>query len=648
MTLLEIVILAHRCRSMHHYIAFDALQLLDGPNAADWKALLLKHHQKLLKGAKAPDTKFKDFKNHVLHVEEGEWGGARDAAMEWYGHAVDALRSQKWGDAAYALGVLTHYYADPIQPFHTAQSEEESTMHRALEWSLVKSRDTLKALIDLRGYPVVSGGPASGFVADMVLAGARYSNPHYQTVIDHYNLEAGVKDPRAGLDQRLLDIFADLLAYATSGVATLFQRAFAEAEIVPPKTDLDLPGYLAALDIPIRKLTRRIEDRKDRMQVEAMYDELQRTGKVLKTLPDDDRAIRKLHCEQVLRRPIAELDFQALEPIGSAHVPLEAHPEPVRYVLKIVPEPVAPSTPNAESTLQTETHLFEAASTVVPLVTEPAIDTEAPTEVEEPVNFVPADAVLASIEAEQAAKETSAPEAVKAEPQTEEVAAEPEEEVTVETDAEIEAEPAATTEVQATDDTEDKVIDAAAEAPAPEVAEQEAELETAEAIALPKVAEPVEETKTEKAVEAEDEPERERLSVLSPVVEAPSIGPKTASRLEQVNIHTIGDLLEANPEETASALSVRYITKKTLTDWQDQTRLMLDAPGLRVLDSQILVGAGIRSADDLAKSSAKSVLEAATNFLDTPGGARVLWGADNTVGEQEVKQWIDCAKSVRT
>ena len=210
MNLLELVIIAHRCRSTHHFIAFDALQLLKGKDAGDWKNLLLKHHTQLLKGAKAPDAEFRDFQNHVLHVEDGEWGGARDAAMEWYGKAVEALREKKWSKAAYALGVLTHYYADPIQPFHTAQSEEEGAIHRALEWSIAKSRDTIKALIDLRGYPHVHAGTETGFVADMVLAGAKYSNPHYQTFIDHYDLHKGVANPPEGLDQTLLDIIADL------------------------------------------------------------------------------------------------------------------------------------------------------------------------------------------------------------------------------------------------------------------------------------------------------------------------------------------------------------------------------------------------------------------------------------------------------
>lgn len=188
MTLLEIVILAHRCRSTHHYIAFDALQLLSCEHADDWKNLLLKQHMDLIKGSKAPDNDFKDFQNHVLHVQEGEWGGARDAAMQWYGKAVEALRARKWGKAAYALGVMSHYYSDVVQPLHTGQTEEEGVIHRAFEWSVTKSRAAWKARIDAKGYPLVEGGHHSGFVADMVLDAAKHSNPHYQTCIDHYDI----------------------------------------------------------------------------------------------------------------------------------------------------------------------------------------------------------------------------------------------------------------------------------------------------------------------------------------------------------------------------------------------------------------------------------------------------------------------------
>lgn len=651
MNLLELVIIAHRCRSTHHFIAFDALQLLKGDHASDWKNLLLKHHTSLLRGAKAPDSEFKDFQNHVLHVGDGEWGGARDAAMEWYGKAVEALREKKWSKAAYALGVLTHYYADPIQPFHTGQTEEEGAIHRAVEWSIAKSRDTIKALIDLRGYPQVFAGKETGFVADMVLAGAKYSNPHYQTFIDHYDLDKGAVNPPEGLDQTLLDIIADLVAYATSGVAVLFERAFAEAAVKPKKVDLDLPGYFAALDIPIRKITRRMADAKDRKTVEAMYEEFVETGKVIKTLPADDKKIRALHCKHILRQPIEWLDAMPIRPIGTKHVPLPEHPKPIEYQLKVVPVPTGEVdvAPDRTPTVAPDPEVFETA------VPDPEPKIEAPVAAElapQPVE------VAATEDVEQAEATTFETETI-ADPEPE---IEPEIEVVAETgpESDTEIEPVSDTVVQlASNDadldteTDEPEIDETTSAAAAMLAELNAEdmSETvATEVAGAEDEAPVRE-QTNSVSEDEDDDGSEpriRLSLDSPVVDAPSIGPKTASRLEKVDIYTIGDLLNADVHETAVALNVRYIKADTLSDWQDQTRLMVDAPGLRVLDSQILVGAGIRNVDDLARASAKTVLNAATSFLDTPQGARVLWGGENNVDRQEVESWIGLAKAARS
>ncbi|MEM9573144.1 MAG: DUF4332 domain-containing protein [Pseudomonadota bacterium] len=620
MNLLELVIIAHRCRSTHHYIAFDALQLLSGDHAGDWKNLLLKHHTALLKGAKAPDAEFKDFQNHVLHVEDGEWGGARDAAMDWYGKAVAALREKKWSKAAYALGVLTHYYADPIQPFHTAQTEEEGAMHRALEWSIAKSRDTIKALIDVRGYPHVYAGSETGFVADMVLAGAKYSNPHYQTFIDHYDLHKGAANPREGLDQTLLDILADLIAYATAGVAVLFERAFAEAAVKPAKVDLDLPGYFAALDIPIRRITKRMADAKDRKTVQAMYDEFVETGKVIKTLPADDKKIRALHCKQILRQPIEWLDAMPIRPIGTKHVPLAEHPQPVSYELKVVPvakagtEMVNDRTPTVtpDPEVFEDPQLHDEVIAAEP-VAEPSLADQQAIE-----KASAAEAMLAELDA------VDTPEAVH------EIENDPEPERISES---VESEPEPEIEPEIEPET---------------LSEIEPVIEPAEIIAAAPKDKVFDTANT--SDKSEPEPELEasaKLSRESPVVDAPSIGPKTAKRLEAVNIYTIGDLLDANVDDTATALNVRYIKANTLTDWQDQTRLMVDAPGLRVLDSQILVGAGIRNVDDLARASAKKVLNAATSFLDTPQGARVLWGGENNVDRQEVEGWIGLAKAAQ-
>src|SRR5262245_10124081 len=123
MSLLYAVVFASRCRSNHHRLALDALRDLRAPDANEWQNLLLYCHEEYLKGAKAPDDEFKDFKNHVLHPRDKYWGGAIEACEEWYRRTVRALQKKEWDQAAWSAGVLSHYYVDPLQPFHTHQTE---------------------------------------------------------------------------------------------------------------------------------------------------------------------------------------------------------------------------------------------------------------------------------------------------------------------------------------------------------------------------------------------------------------------------------------------------------------------------------------------------------------------------------------------
>lgn len=73
MNLLFRVLFASECRSTHHKLAMDALRHLRGRHADKWRNLFLKHHKEYLEGSKAPDTSFKDFRNHVLHVRDNYW-----------------------------------------------------------------------------------------------------------------------------------------------------------------------------------------------------------------------------------------------------------------------------------------------------------------------------------------------------------------------------------------------------------------------------------------------------------------------------------------------------------------------------------------------------------------------------------------------
>ena len=90
-------------------------------------------------------------------------------------------------------------------------------------------------------------------------------------------------------------------------------------------------------------------------------------------------------------------------------------------------------------------------------------------------------------------------------------------------------------------------------------------------------------------------------------------------------------------------LDVHYIDSETIRDWQDQTRLMMDIPGLRVHDVQIMVGAGIRTKKELAEAPARTLFLLATEFLATPEGERVRRG-DDLFMEEEVEEWIERAQ----
>ena len=552
MTLLERVIRNHRCRSTHHYIAFDALSLIGGEDGEAWKSLFLVHHEHLLKGAKAPDAEFKDFKNHVLHVAEGEWGGARAAAMEWYARGVELLTRKRWSDAAYAFGVLSHYYADPIQPFHTGQTEAEGVIHRAVEWSIAKSRDEIDARIEANGYPEIVVPDGMGFVSDMVRAGAERSHPYYQIFIDHYDVDAGVADPPAGLDETMRAAIADLVAYATAGFAAILTRAFEEAAVAPPKVHLTLQGYIETLDIPLRWVTAKLEDAADKRTVERMYAEFQKTGKVIKTLPEDDKAIRALHAREVRRIPLKQLNAEPIAPLGTQNENrLAAAPEELELL--------------AEDTVP--------------------VDDVPPTELVEIARrdsaSVPARGLMGT--RKRIAEIPAEPEAV--------------------------AEPAATPVAAA-------VSPEPVPAPAPE-----AEI-------------------------AEDESAPRRLAAITrddPVVDAPSIGRKTAKQLARAGITTIGDLLDCDPDMVELELNVRHITSESIRTWQDQTQLMMDVPGLRVHDAQLLVGAGITTREELANASARTIFELATEFLSTPEGERVLRD-DQVLHEDEVEEWIGMAQ----
>ena len=537
MSLLYAVVFASRCRSNHHRLAVDALRHLRCENAADWRNLLLSQHVDYLKGAKAPDDEFKDFKNHVLHVRDKDWGGAVEACNEWYRRTVRALSARDWKQAAWSAGVLSHYYVDPLQPFHTHQTEEEGVIHRAVEWSFSKSYAIFQHILeqDLGGYPEIEAPAGEKWLAEMVKAGAKASNAHYELIIEHYNLAAGVKDPPAGLDQELRDTIAKLIGHAAVGFARILERAFAEADVRPPRVPATLQGFFLALEAPIQTVLASIEDKATRREVEAQYEEYRRTGKVRGTLGEDDKVVRELHAAEVLKKPLSSLDAMWPREIGAKH----GEGAPPRSLSKRrppappLPEPPAKSVKAAKAAPK----VIEidpprpALEVVKPKPSKPAKPPPMPRE-------LPVGAPLAK---------------------------------------------------------RDKVLP--------------------------------------RCTLAED----------APVVQAPSIGPKTARRLEAVGVKTIADLMAMSPEEGEQKIDARHISAQTIRDWQAQALLACTVPGLRSREAQALVACGVTDPSELVQMDPVQLCDGVARWGLSEEGQRA-WGNAPAPTEDDVATWIERAK----
>lgn len=356
MNLLFRIVYAAHAKGTHHKLALDALRNLKCMDSDLWQRAFLAHAKLYLEGSKAPDVEFKDFKNHVLHTRDGFWGGAPEKARSWYQHLVEALSLQDWPTAVYCAGVLSHYYTDPLQPFHTAQSEAENNIHRAAEWSISKAYDELYELGE-RDFPdmAVELPNDPNWLVQLLCQGAERANGYYEKLIAHYDIQRGVVDPPAGLDRVAKRIVAEMIRYAYLSYAAVLDRAIAESNVHAPDVGLTAATLLAAVQIPAKMLTRRIADAEERRAVERIYDELLATGTVEENLSEDDRVVRALHAAEVLavRPPQPEVSkvfpFQPrervitrVEQVGVARQQGEA-PAPVQIIPMRASVPPAPA-----------------------------------------------------------------------------------------------------------------------------------------------------------------------------------------------------------------------------------------------------------------------------------------------------------------
>ncbi len=563
MSLLFQLVFTSKCRNTHHRLAMDALRHLRGADAEQWTDLLLHFHGVYLAGSKAPDDQFKDFTNHVLHVGDQEWGGAIGAARRWYATTVDALRRESWSDAAYAAGVLSHYFSDPFMPLHTGQSSAEPAVHRALEWSIAKSYGQLQHILqyDQGGYPHVIVPRREDWLAHMIRQGSREANAHYQALIEHYNVAAGARDPLAGMDQECKDRVARCLGSAVVGLARVLERAFAEAAVEPPRVENTLAGFFAALTTPIRWVTNQMHDLHERLLVEAIYDEYQRTGKVQENLPEDERVVRQWYAEEVLKVPLAQLDAEETLVPGQKHGTGVAE-RPV--IDRLIAAPVleggginaqVPMYRRRRPAFSRGLRLTRAARSN-------------------------GDSLDDAARANAIAAEQDAAASPRARLRRFDVVS-PSPAVSVD-DARLAAADSDTSSAPLSDDT---------------------------------------------ASPSTDEVPRFRLAPNSSIVDAPAIGNRTAQRLLAANLRTVKDLFEADPDDLAARLKHKHTSADIIRSWQASARLACRVPGLYGHDAQLLVACGLTDPEEIASFSPAELQELIAPFAASPEGKQILRGS---------------------
>ncbi|MBX3441941.1 MAG: DUF4332 domain-containing protein [Planctomyces sp.] len=136
------------------------------------------------------------------------------------------------------------------------------------------------------------------------------------------------------------------------------------------------------------------------------------------------------------------------------------------------------------------------------------------------------------------------------------------------------------------------------------------------------------------------------LTFDSPIVDAPSIGPRTVQLLHRAGVATVGHLLAQSADDIAVRIGDRRIGSDVILQWQRQARLMCSVPGLRGHDSQLLVACDLLTAADIAARNAESLLAVVGGFAESKEGQRIL-RSSSPPDADEVAGWIRAATSVQ-
>ncbi len=586
------ILRAARCRSTHHFFAIDALERIADPHsvtqAGRLRDLLLRYNSAYLRGAKDPDDKFKDFQNHVLHVADGLWGGARIACRQWLDETVECLEAQQWSDAAYACGVLSHYFTDPIMPLHTAQSEREAIVHRPMEWSICKSYEEIYALsLFSRDRPTIDLKEGDDWIEHAVIQAATRAHAHYDRLIELFNLPRSNVDPKQGLGRESRQILSELFEMAVGGWANILRRIAANVSIPLPDSPLQAATVLAGLDVPRAWVVKKFTDQQERNAVEKILDELKSTGTVRENLPLEVQVVQ--HQRELYRQVVTEEASCRQKAPSTATAPDKAGDDGGTALPGTLSQ--QPMSPSSTSTIPKSLDAPEATQHRRTQPVKPDESSWSSERQNRPKWSLVKNRIVRIDPSNAESNSKFAPKS---------------------------------------------------DANKPEAVVANQHSQSVESSRFARESHPKRMPINVPPVPVEGS-EASRLSRDSELVDAPSIGPKTAERFARIGISTVGHFLDADPNDMAAELSTDWIKPELLEKWQRQASLVCEVPVLCGYKAQLLVAADCLDADELAISEVDSLFQAIKQVCQTADGQRILRSAP-IPDRNEIVGWVACAQ----
>jgi hypothetical protein len=137
------------------------------------------------------------------------------------------------------------------------------------------------------------------------------------------------------------------------------------------------------------------------------------------------------------------------------------------------------------------------------------------------------------------------------------------------------------------------------------------------------------------------------LQISDPIERFPALGDETRDAFAPAGIHTVGDLLEADPARVAKHIADKKVTPAVVALWQSHAGLLCFVSGTTLNDAQVLTSVDIHSTRDLAKAKPRELRARIAAYLRSARGRRIV-ARGYEVTRQMVQMWIDTAKRAAT